>query len=399
MSELAQQSPLRTPATSPRVLFAVAAVVTAGVLPVFLAGGLGVQLQRELAFGPAVLGLATAGFFAVAALASRLMGAVAARMGAVPAMRLAAIGSSACLLGIASAENAVWLVGALWLAGLPNALGQPASNLLIAQRVAHGRRATAFGVKQAAIPAGTLLAGLAVPAVALTIGWRWAFVLAAVAGVVAALTVPVAGTENVAEGGRADQQGNPGRALLILIAIACGLGSAAANSLGAFVTSTAVHVGFGQAVAGMVLSLGSVAGLTVRLGAGVLVDRKNPDPLLMITLMLLLGSAGFGLMALPLATMFLIGAVVGFGAGWAWPGLLNFAVADLYPDRVAGATSVSQTGVYVGGSCGPLLFGVLAAHAGLSIAWLAAASVAVVGAALLWWVHRRARYGPRREAR
>ena len=83
-----------------RVLSAVAAVVTVGVFPVFLVGGLGVQLQRELDFGAALLGVATAGFFGVAALASRSMGWVVERIGSRLAMRLGAAGSAACLFGM-----------------------------------------------------------------------------------------------------------------------------------------------------------------------------------------------------------------------------------------------------------------------------------------------------------
>ncbi|WP_114452951.1 MFS transporter [Halopolyspora algeriensis] len=373
-----------------RTLVPVAAVVTAGILPVFLVGGLGVQLQRELGFGAAVLGLGTAGFFGVAALASRAMGWVVERIGASRAMRLAAVGSSLCLLGLGASDNAAWLIAVVWLAGLPNSLGQPAANLLITQNVPVRVRATAFGVKQASIPAATLLSGLAVPAVALTIGWRWAFVLAAVTGCCAALFVPGSpAADSHGAGSAQESSSGSGRAALLLLAAAAGLGSAAANALGAFVTTTAVQVGFGPAAAGLVLSLGSAAGLAVRLLAGVAADRKNPDTLRVITTMLFVGSLGYGLMALGTTTPFLLGAIVGFGAGWAWPGLLNFAVAHLNPGRVAGATSVTQTGVYIGGSGGPLLFGLLAEHAGLRSAWLAAAAVAILAGSFLLAARRR----------
>ncbi len=374
-----------------RVLTSVASVVTAGILPLFLTGGMGVQLQRSLGFGAAVLGLGAAGFFGAAALASRPMGSVVERIGPRTSMRIAAVGSSLCLVGLATAQNTVWLVGFLWLAGAPNALGQPAANLLITQRIAAGSRGAAFGIKQAAIPAATLLGGLSVPLLALTVGWRWAFVLAAVAGATSATMVPAGRGVRVARtreqaSGRSDARG-----VLVLLAVACGLGSAAANCLGAFVTSTAVHVGFSPAAAGLVLSAGSVAGLAVRLGAGFVADRRTPDLLRVITAMLVIGSAGFALMALGTPIAFLAGAVLGFASGWAWPGLLNFAVASLHPERVASATSVTQTGIYIGGSSGPLLFGLFAAHIGLSAAWLAAAAVAVLAGALLVLVRRFSR--------
>ncbi|WP_338595391.1 MFS transporter [Saccharopolyspora sp. SCSIO 74807] len=370
-----------------RVLSAVAAVVTVGVFPVFLVGGLGVQLQRELDFGAALLGVATAGFFGVAALASRSMGWVVERIGSRLAMRLGAAGSAACLFGMAAVQHSGWLVALLWIAGLPNSLAQPAANLLVTQGVPAARRGMGFGVKQSSIPVATLLAGAAVPAIALTIGWRWVFVFGGLLGLLAAFAVPaLAEAERSSRASSAESSGDSKFVPLLLLAIAGGLGSAAANALGSFVTTTAVEVGFSPSAAGLVLSLGSAAGLTIRLGAGVVADRWNPNLLRLITAMLLVGSVGYVLMGAGSAELFLLGVSVGFGAGWAWPGLLNFAVARIAPDRVASATSFTQTGIYLGGSAGPLLFGFFAEHAGLGAAWLAAGTAAVVAGVLLLFI-------------
>jgi MFS family permease len=353
----------------PRVLSSVAAVVTVGVFPVFLVGGLGVQLQQDLRFGAALLGVGAAGFFGVASVSSRGMGWVVERIGARLGMRIGVLGSSLCLFGLSAAPNAVWLMGLLWLAGLPNSLAQPASNLLIAQGVPAHHRGMGFGVKQSSIPAATLLAGVAVPAIALTVGWRWVFLIGGVIGLVAAVAVPKLPQAERSQATRPGSTGADGKfTALLLIAIAGGLGSAAANALGAFVTTTAVEVGFSPWAAGLVLSLGSAVGLTIRLAAGVTADRKNPNLIRVITVMLLIGSLGF--------------------AGWAWPGLLNFAVAKIAPDRVASATSFTQTGIYFGGSLGPLLFGLIAEHAGLTGAWIAAGVCAITAAILLMFVRR-----------
>ncbi|KAA5830052.1 MFS transporter [Saccharopolyspora hirsuta] len=372
-----------------RVLSSVAAVVTVGVFPVFLVGGLGVQLQREFGFGAALLGVGAAGFFGVASLSSRTMGWLVERIGSRLGMRVGALGSSLCLFGISVAPNSAWLLALLWLGGLPNSLAQPASNLLIAQGIPVHRRGMGFGVKQSSIPAATLLAGVAVPAVALTVGWRWVFVIAGAIGLVAAVAVPRLPEAERSKSGSA-AGGGPGarRSALLLLAISGGLGSAAANALGAFVTTTAVEVGFSPSAAGLVLSLGSATGLLIRLCAGVVADRRNPNLVRVISAMLLIGSIGFGLMAVHSPVAFLIGVSIGFGAGWAWPGLLNFAVAKIAPDRVASATSFTQTGVYLGGSLGPLLFGVLAEHAGLAGAWLAAGAAAIVAGVLLLFIRR-----------
>lgn len=382
---LGEQRPTVRPV---RVLSSVAAVVTAGVFPVFAVGGLGVQLQSGLDFGTAQLGLGTAGFFAAAAAASRPMGWIVERIGARMGMRMASAGSALCLFGLALAQNTTWLLCVLVLAGLTNSLGQPASNLLIAQGVPAHRRGVGFAVKQSAIPAATLLAGVAVPAVALTVGWRWVFVAGGAIGLLASLAVP-----RLPEAERskpAAGAGGPGlnRRALLLMAISGGLGSASANALGAFVTTTAVAVGFSPSAAGLVLSLASCAGLVVRLVSGVVADRFTPDLIRLITGMMLVGSVGFVLMAVGSPGLLLAGALIGFGAGWSWPGLFNFVVAKLAPDRVASATSFTQTGIYFGSSLGPLGFGFLAEHFGLTPAWLAAAAAIVLAAVLLPFARR-----------
>ena len=77
------------------------------------------------------------------------------------------------------------LGAALLVGGLGNAIGQPAGNALVAAQVRPERFGLGFAIKQSGIPLATLLGGLAVPLIALTIGWRFAYVLAAGAAVVA----------------------------------------------------------------------------------------------------------------------------------------------------------------------------------------------------------------------
>lgn len=382
---LVEQRPTVGPA---RVLLSVAAVVTAGVFPVFAVGGLGVQLRSELGFGAALLGLGTAFFFGAAAAVSRPMGWLVERIGARLGMRMASAGSALCLFGLALAQNPVWLLCVLVLAGVTNSLGQPASNLLIAQGVPAHRRGVGFAVKQSAIPAATLLAGVAVPAVALTVGWRWVFVAGGVIGLLASLAVPRLPEAERSDPGAGSAKPGLDRRALLLMAISGGLGSAAANALGAFVTTTAVAVGFSPSTAGLVLSLASGTGLVVRLVCGAVADRFSPDLVRLITGMMLVGSVGFALMAVSSPWLFVVGVLIGFGAGWSWPGLFNFAVAKLAPDRVASATSFTQTGIYFGSSLGPLGFGFLVEHFGLTPAWLAAAVSVVVAAVLLPFARR-----------
>ncbi len=150
------------------------------VLPVFLVGGLAVQLGDELGFSPAGLGLAVSVYFGVSALASVPSGALVERYGPAPVARAGVLLSAGSMLAVAAlARSYPLLVALLAVGATANALGQLASNAALAARVPTRRQGLSFGVKQAAIPVSTLLAGVAVPTVALTAGWRWAFVAAA----------------------------------------------------------------------------------------------------------------------------------------------------------------------------------------------------------------------------
>ncbi|MFN2496900.1 MAG: MFS transporter [Pseudonocardiaceae bacterium] len=385
----------RSPGTAPStrggagVLLAVGAVVTVGVLPVFLVGGLAVQIRADLGLSASLLGLAGSMFFATSALVARPLATITERIGPTAAMRLASAGSAVCLAGLAAVPSTPWLLAVLCVAGVPTALSQPAANELLMARFPARRRGFAFAVKQSAIPAATLLAGLAVPAIALTVGWRWVLLLAGVFGLLTALTVPGLRWHRPA---RRDvsSAGSAGPLLLALAAVT-GLGAAGANAMGTFVTVSAVDVGYGEAAAGLLLALGSAVGLAMRLAAGVVADRAQPDLWRMVAGMLGLGTVGYLLLAVGHPLAFLVGLVLGFGAGWAWPGVFNYAVAARFPDRVTTATSVTQTGVYVGAAGGPLLFGLLAEHSGAAAAWVTCAVLAALATMMLLVVRGRSR--------
>lgn len=377
--------------TLSRVMLGVGAVVTVGVLPVFLVGGLAVQLGQDLDLSPSGIGLAGSLFFAVGALTARPLAGLTERIGPTPALRLAAGGSAVCLALMAAVPSGAWLIVVLCCAGVPTALSQPAANEALMSSVDPSRRGFGFAVKQSAIPAATLVSGLAVPVVALTLGWRWAFGMAAVLAVLAVVMVPTvrsahAGSSRNGPGGLGRAKAAP---VLIALAVVAGLASAAANAMGTFVTISAVDVGYAESTAGLLLAVGSAAGLAARLGAGWLADRHRLDLLAMVCVMMALGAVGFGMLAIAHRGTFLVGLILGFAAGWAWPGVFNYAVASRFPDRVAAATAVSQTGVYVGASLGPVLFGLAAEHRDPALGWVAAAGCLVVSTVVLTFVRVR----------
>ncbi|ADD45572.1 major facilitator superfamily MFS_1 [Stackebrandtia nassauensis DSM 44728] len=350
--------------------------------PVFLVGGLSVQIGQELHFTPSGLGLAVASYFTASALASFWAGRLVERMGSKFVAKAAILLAAGSLAAIAvAARDLTSLTLLLVLAGPANSLGQLSSNALLARKVPPKRRGLMFGVKQAAIPLSTTLAGLAVPIVALTVGWRWGFGVAAVLALLAWPVLPR--TEEAGpQPGRPKPQLRP-NATLVVISLAACLGATAANPVGSFIADYGVSQGMSESLSGLNLTLGGLAGVAARTTVGWMADRRDSGRLVMIAVMLAVGSAGLALLAAPGVWTIPIGTVAGFALGWAWPGLLNFAITLRYSQAPAAATGITQIGVYIGGGLGPLAFGALVDAWGYPVGWLTMAVLMLAGAVLM----------------
>jgi len=376
--------PTEREASNRRPILLAVAVATVGVLPAFLTGGLAVQIRDELEFGSAALGLAVAAFFASSSLASAVMGRLVERIGSHRGMRLAATGSAASLLGVALlAGSWAGLVACLILGGLANAVLHPATNLSLAREVSAGRQGLSFGVKQAAIPAATLLAGLAVPSIALTFGWRWAFAGGAALALAVALFVPAGTPGGVVRRLQEAREKDARVAPLVLLALGIGLGSTATAPLGSFLVESSVAAGLRVDTAGLLLALGSAVNIVVRVAFGHLADGMSGGRLRLVAAMLGIGVVGFALLATGESPLILPGALLAFGAGWGWPGLFNFAVVKTSPGAPAAATGVTQTGASGGAALGPLVFGLVVETASYDVAWLVSGAIALAALAAI----------------
>lgn len=246
------------------------------VAPVFLLGASGFLVQRDFGFGPSGLGSAVAAYMGMSALFGIPAGALAQRIGARLALRGSSLLSGAIMIAIGTLDTSLRdVVLLLGLAGLCNGVAQPASNLALADG-ATTRPAVLFGVKQSATPIATLLAGVSVPAVGVTMGWRWTFVLAGLMAITASLLVPrqsTADRPSLAE--RAVGQ-PPSTWTVLGLALTMGLGTGAAVALAAFLVDTAVSRGMSPSAAGSVLVAGSVAGVLVRLTSGWSANQVSP---------------------------------------------------------------------------------------------------------------------------
>jgi MFS family permease len=355
-------------------------VTTASVLPVFLTGALTVQISAELGFDPAGLGLVVAFYFGISAVSALPCGWLVERFGAPATSRVAVLGVAVAMTAIATlATSYTALVTLLLCCAWCNVLGQLSSNLTLARHVPPQRLGLSFGMKQSAIPVATLLSGAAVPAVALTVGWRWAYVFGAGLALGALLLAPREATS-------ARSTATPGEratSALSVIGLAAGLGAGAATALGVFLVAAAVDRGIDPGTAGLTLTLGSVVGLSLRLLNGWLADRRTGGHVAVVAGSLISGAAGLVLLAVPGTAALAIGTLLAFGLGWSWPGLLQFAVVRLHPSAPAAATSIVQVGVYGGGFVGPIGFGFIAAHGSFPAAWLTGAVAMLLAGALM----------------
>ncbi|MHB1570557.1 MAG: MFS transporter [Solirubrobacteraceae bacterium] len=361
----------------------------ASSLPVFLVGALAVQLRESLHFGTGVLGAVVALYFLGAAASSIPLGGLVEMIGGLRTMRLAALASSVVLALLATITWS-WPVMAVLMvpAGMASAAVQLGSNLFLVRRVPFGQQGLAFGFKQAAVPLAASLGGLAVPALALTIGWRSAFAAAALAAAAAAALMPRP-HQSLAQR-RAARANLPAASLdrrpLVVLAAGIGLGVATASALTAFLVSSAVAGGVGRAQAGLLIAFGgAVAGIS-RIITGRRADRRGRAHLPVIAVMLALGACGYGILALAasrhLAVLYLPAVVIAFAAGWGWNGLFNFTIVRTHPDQPARATALTQAGARLGAMAGPFAFGVIA-HGSYSLAWLSAALAALCAAVVM----------------
>jgi MFS family permease len=360
-------------------------VSVVSVLPMFLTAGLAVQIGDDLGFSASRLGTAPAAFFGAMVLTSPFAGRLVDALGAVRAIRGVGIAVAVLLMLIAAtARSFPALLGFLALAGIANALAQPATNQLVAHRIPRVRQGFAFGAKYSAIPIASMLAGLAVPVLGLTVGWRWAFAFFAVAALLAAVwpfgPAP-AGPSRSELAGALDVR-LPQR-LLLLLAVGVGMAAASGSSMAIFTVAGAVDSGWSEGDAGLIFAAASLAGVATRLVAGVRADRRGRNYLRGVAVMLAAGALGVLLLAFGSPVLFAAGAPLAFGAGWGWPGLFILAVVTLNRSAPAAATSLTQTGTSAGCVLGPLGFGLLVGHTSYTVAWLANGAVLLLAAGVI----------------
>ena len=307
-----------------------------------------------------------------------------------------------CALGVASMALApVHVPLALATAAIVIGVGYgpitPASSQLLQRTAPPSRMALTFSIKQTGVPAGGALSGALLPALALAVGWRAAFAIAALAGIlVAGASQPIRA--------RLDTERRPrGRfsfagifAPLALLRQSPGLRDLALVSLAYSATQVCLtsflvvylteSLRWTLVAAGFALTSSTVAGVVGRIGWGYVADRLLAPRHVLALIGLLAGGCGVGMtLAAPTWPVLAIVALAALFGSTAigWNGVQLSEVARLAPPGTAGkVTGATGFVTFAGVVIGPPSFALLSTLTGSYRTGFAAFAALSAGAAL-----------------
>lgn len=374
---------------------------TVALLPVFLTGAMAVQISRDLAFGTAALGFATAIYRGTGAIVAPALGRLTDRLGVTRSVRLALLLAGTSALGIATLARS-WTSLVLWLmlAGCSQGFGRPAANRLLSNNVDPRRLGTAFGLKNSAPPAATIIAGLSVPLIALQFGWRYAFfMVAGLAVLVGVLAGGRPGNRRRTDPKRTQARREAAkltanRPMVLTLGIALGLGTSTSSVLTTFYVDAAVKAGTSEGGAGLVLATASGFAILARIGSGVLSDRLIKGHLILCAGLIWTGAAGVALLALNIPSIMSVAALVATAGAWGFNGVFWYATIKSSPESPGTLTGMLAPGALLGSTIGPVVFGWIVEQTSYPVGWTFSAITGVVaGLAMVYSSHRLAAVG------
>ncbi|MFD9790024.1 MFS transporter [Streptomyces sp. NPDC059070] len=363
------------------------------MLQLFLLGALGPRIVAALDVSPTVLGLTTTIGFGAAAALSPLGGKVVDAVGPRRCLVALLLVSALALALIGAAPGAGFLLAAVALGGLPQALANPATNKAILAAVAPERRGAVTGMKQSGVQLGAFAAGLPLAALAGPAGWRGAVWTAAgtalAAAVWAARVLPADPPPKPAAPIRPPRGAI---AWLTGFSLLLGCGIASVNTYLALYGSR--RLGLGPTSAAALVAVLGVAGVVGRVGWSKVAGR--PERALWLPGLLAAGAVGAALLlaastyAHPLA--WVAAVAVGVFAVSANAVSMVLVMQRAEPGRAGQDSAMVSAGFFAGFAVGPPLFGLLASAHHYGPGWLlVAAEFTGAGAvASVWAVRERA---------
>jgi len=352
------------------------------LLPLFLTGALGVQITEELAIGTAGLGLVVALHRGSSVTVAIAAGRWVDRLGAQRALRVSSLLAAASALGVAFFARS-WTSLILWLllSGFAMSIADPAANRLLVRSVAPSRLGRSFGFKQSAPPTSTMLAGLSVPLIAFTFGWRAAFVLAGVLALAVAAGVGRLPERPQRPAGELVRGGLGDRRAIGMLTLSLALGTSSSATVSAFYVVSAVASGTDQRLAGTLLAVASVLTIVTRILLGLIVDRFMSGHLWFFAAGQTAGLLGLLMLSTGRPGIMSLGVPIALAGTWGVHGVYWFAVVRAFPRKPGAISGVVIAGGLTGGVLGPLAFGAIADYRGFGTAWLFTAALAAAAVA------------------
>lgn len=353
------------------VLLSTILLTVGSSISVFLVGALAVSIGRDITLDNARIGFLVGAYYGAMSLGSYPGGVLVQRRGINLAVTVAAVLSLASLVIIAwFAQNWTGIAISMVLTGLAHSINQPAINVVIMETTRPGRQGLFVALKQASIPASSMLGGLSVPLIASAAGWRAAFLAAMALPLVGLLLFPFrAGSEMLPVEQRARSVRSSLDKPLVFMGLAGLLASAASGALAGFLVVTLVGRGMPEAVAGSLLALSGLAAIASRMIAGWAVDRSGSSGSSVIGLMMGVGAIGAGLLGFAPLPLAVVGVLLAYAFGWGWNGAYVYNAIQSRRDRGAAASGFAQATTSIGGGLGPIAFGWIATRAPMSQAW------------------------------
>lgn len=351
--------------------------MTMATLSQFVVGTLAPFLTAEFDMNRTQLGGLVTGAFLVAAVASPTVGVIVDRARTHRALATLFLLVAAMYAGASVAPSYLWLLVLLAIGGFAQALSNPITNKVIAQRVPTHRRGVIIGLKQSGVQFGALLAGLILPTAASRFGWRVAVLGVAAIALIAAVVSGVGGRSLSVDQAPSGEVRRERRRLTTEVRSLV----AYAFLMGGGVASTTVHLplfaheqlSFSPALAGLTIAIAGSVAIVARIAWGRASDRVD-------NLWGMLGLLGVGAiigtvltlasMAWPLAVW---AAVVFLGvSAMAWNALAMIAaVRAAGPDSTGWVAGVVNSGFFAGFVISPVVFGALVDTTGkYALGWL-----------------------------
>lgn len=327
----------------------------------------------------------------------RLTDRIGARQSSIAAQLICVVG----FVVMGTANSIALLIVSAIILGVPQGWGNPTTNALISERVPAGRRGVVTGIKQSGVQVGIVLAGVSLPVMADTMGWRaamWVYAGVFACFAMLPLLLPKRPPELQAPTA-ASAASPPARSFNMravrLIALYAFLMGTGGGAIGRFLALFAEEeAGLSNRAAGLVLALTGLAGVVSRVYAGRMAEHRVA-PLRLLGILALIGSSVGVLLLVTLQV----------GAWLLWIIALLFAVGHAAWNAVAMlAIILGVERSRAGQASGTVMFGFLgglavgAPIAGLIVdatnsyqpVWVAASVMALLAAVVAQFAQRTA---------